>query len=95
MKKFILPILVAGGLSLSAAAPASAMTDDEMIGMGHAMLLSFLENALSRRGVESNGIENLTLEEVVELQAVLSSSDSNNPTIKQNAMRILDEANTR
>ena len=80
---------------MSVAAPSFARDDDKMIGMGQAMLVGQIENALSRRGIDSTGIENLTLAEVVELKNVLSSSDTNTVTMNSNARQILQSAANR
>lgn len=73
--KHLTALVLASGLALSAGSAAQAMTDDEMIGMGQSMLTGALYNSLQGQGYPTDGIEKLTLSEIVLLRSLLASDD--------------------
>lgn len=87
-------LLVAATVALPTAGAVSAQSDTQVIGMGHSMLVGSLMSSLAAEGIPSEGIENLTLTEVVTLRGVLSSDDTQNQK-KAEAMKILDAAKAR
>ncbi len=75
--KHLTALVLAAGLAVSAGA-ASAMTDTEMMSMGHSMLTGSLYNSLSSQGFSTVGIEKLTLSEVVLLKSLLENGSASN-----------------
>lgn len=73
--KTLTALIVASGIALSAGSVANAMSDSETIGMGKSMLLGGLYSALSTQGYSTNGIEKLTLNEIVVLEQLLNGDD--------------------
>lgn len=86
-------IALATTLGLTAATSVSAQTDGATINMGHSMLVGALVNSLARLGVDSSGINNLTLTEVVQLRAVLTDQETSEGDKKSGAETILEKAN--
>jgi len=94
MKSTVKAVVVASALALPFVVPATAQSDTQVIGMGHSMLVGSLMSSLAAEGIPSEGIENLTLTEVVTLRGVLSSDDTQNQK-KAEAMKILEAAKAR
>ncbi len=74
--KTLAALALATSLAVSVGTAASAMTDDEMISMGQSMLTGALYNSLRSHGYDTDGIEKLTLGEIVILNTLLNSDDS-------------------
>jgi hypothetical protein len=90
--KNLTALVLAAGLAVSAGA-ASAMTDTEMMSMGHSMLTGSLYNSLTAQGFSTMGIEKLTLNEVVLLKSVLENADASDK--KGQVDLIFERANAR
>lgn len=86
MKK-VTVFVTAAALSLSAAAPAAFAQDlgDEMN-----MLTGAVFNALSRFGVDTTGISNLTLAQIAQLREVLSGDSMSDAQKRNEINRILE-----
>lgn len=87
--KTLSALALAAGLAFSVSTAASAMTDDEMVSMGHSMLTGALYNGLQAQGYPTDGIENLTLNEVVLLNSLLNSDDS--PATRDGQIKLIFE----
>lgn len=92
--KLLTPIVLAAGLALSGASAASAMTDQEMVQMGQSMLTGALYNSLRAEGHPTDGIEKLTLSEIVVLNDLLHSDASQSERANQIRL-IFERANAR
>ena len=92
--KTLTALALATGLALSVGTAASAMTDDEMISMGQSMLTGALYNSLRAQGYSTDGIENLTLNEILLLNSLLTS-DSDTATRNGQIRLIFDRAMAR
>lgn len=96
MKKTVCAFVVATALSIPVAMPVAAQTaDGDMVSMGQSMLLAGLYNALGRMGISTEGVENLTLSEAVQLAEVLNESDDTEGEIRRRAETILEAASGR
>ncbi len=73
--KTLTALIVASGIALSAGSVANAMSDAEAIGMGKSMLTGALYSALNTKGYSTNGIDKLTLNEIVVLEQLLTGDD--------------------
>ncbi len=94
MKK-LTALVLAAGLALSAGTAATAMTDEELIGMGHSMLTGALYNTLQRQGFSTDGLERLTLNEVSLLFTILNSDDYNTTERKAEVAKVMDAVMAR
>ncbi len=74
--KTLTALALATGLALSVGTAADAMTDEEMVTMGQSMLTGALYNRLRAQGYATDGIENLTLNEIVLLNSLLTTDSS-------------------
>jgi hypothetical protein len=74
--KTLTALALAVGLALSVGTAADAMTDEEMVSMGQSMLTGALYNRLRAQGYGTDGIENLTLNEIVLLNSLLTTDSS-------------------
>lgn len=92
--KLLAPIVLAAGLALSAGTAATAMTDPEVMSMGHSMLTGAVFNSLSAQGYSTDGIENLTLNEVALLRTLLTD-DMDQATRDGQIELILERARAR
>lgn len=95
MKSTIKAALIAAAVALPGASAVSAMTDTDTMAMGQSMLVGALVNQLSQRGIDTTGIENLTLVEVVALREILQDDETPSSTMRSQATHILDEARSR
>lgn len=87
-------LALAAAVALPTAGAVSAQDNTAVIGMGHSMLTGSLMSSLAAEGLPTDGIQNLTLQEVVELRGILSSDEPQNMK-KQEAQTILDRAANR
>lgn len=93
MTSTIKAIALATTLALTAATSVAAQSDEDMIGMGQSMLVGALVNSLARAGVDSSGINNLSLTEIVQLRSVLTDTSMGESDRKRGAETILEKAN--
>ncbi len=85
MTRNILALATAATLALGAAAPSFAMENE------HNMLVGAVYNELTRLGVDTSGINDLTLGQIAQLRAVLSGDSMSEQQQKTEAMRILEK----
>ena len=86
--------IAATALTLSVGT-ASAMSDEEMISMGHSMLTGSLFNSLKAEGLPTDGVENLTLSETVLLKNLIHGEDGMRSGTAGQVKKILETAAAR
>lgn len=93
MKTLLSAIALSAALATSAG--AQTMSDGQMIGVGHAMLIAQVSNSLSRQNIPADGVENLTLNEVVQLSEILDDEDTPTSAMRSQAVNLLEGAQGR
>lgn len=71
------------------------MSDGQMISAGHSMLIAQVSNSLHRQGIPSDGVTDLTLNEVVRLSEILHDNQTNVSATRFQATTLLNNAQAR
>ncbi|MCV6597261.1 MAG: hypothetical protein OIF40_09295 [Mangrovicoccus sp.] len=79
-------LFAAAALALSVAAPLSAES------AGETMLLSAVMNEVSRLGIETSSLDNLTLNDLVSIATIVRGDDPQD-TQKRKVQQVIDSAN--
>ncbi len=95
MKSPIKALMIAATLALPMAGSVSAMTDDEVMSMGHSMLTGGIYNALKGSGLNTDAIAKLTLGEAALISNILRDGSETSQTKDFKIKKILDTAAER
>ncbi|MEP2781615.1 MAG: hypothetical protein ABJP33_04245 [Pseudoruegeria sp.] len=95
MKTQFKALMISAALALPMAGSVSAMTDEETMSMGHSMLTGSIFNSLQSSGLDTSGINNLTLNEAAQISGILRDNSENEVDKKSKIKLILDRAAKR
>lgn len=95
MKTSVKAILVAACLTIPSVSQVAAQEDVEMMGQGHSMLTTAVENTLVRLGIDTDGVDSLTLSETAEIYQLTNSNEESENDQRRMINDILEEARAR
>ncbi|SLN56109.1 hypothetical protein PSA7680_02925 [Pseudoruegeria aquimaris] len=95
MKQQLKALMAAATLMVPTAGAVSAMTDADVMSMGHSMLVGAIVNQLSSSGLDTSGVSKLTLNEAAQISLILRDGSESEVDKTRRIELILDRAAAR